>query len=79
MKTFMANLKRAVTDQETVSMGGGDFSPAELQRIWAVIEAQEAALEEIATLLASHPEANTGNAKVHYCLCTARNALKANG
>jgi hypothetical protein len=38
---------------------------------------QRDALKEISKMLASHPEASVGNSKVHYCLCLARNATRA--
>ena len=31
--TFLANAKRAVRDRETVSIGGGEFSPAEINTV----------------------------------------------
>jgi hypothetical protein len=31
--TFMANLKRAIRDNESVFIGGGEFSPDELQAL----------------------------------------------
>lgn len=31
-------------------------------------------LQEIEAMLENHPEAQEGNAKVHYCLCLARRA-----
>jgi len=31
--TFLANAKRAVRDRETVSIGGGEFSPAEITTV----------------------------------------------
>lgn len=79
METFVANLKRAIRDHETVSIGGGQFSPAELKTVVAVLEtaqAHAAALQEIANILSDHPDANIGHKKVHYCLCQARNAIR---
>ena len=33
LETFLANLKHAYRNLETVSIGGGEFSPNELKRI----------------------------------------------
>lgn len=79
MDTFIANLKHAVRNKETVSIGGGEFSHTELKAVAAKLEAAQAAqaaLQEISKMLARHPEANTGNSVVHYCLCQARNAVR---
>lgn len=79
MDTILANLKYAIRNKETVTIGGGDFSAAELKVMVAALEAsqaQAAALQEIVTLLETHPEAKEGNSKVHYCVCKARAALK---
>ena len=38
MQTFMANLKHAIANRETVSIGGGDFTPDELKAVIAEIE-----------------------------------------
>lgn len=79
MDTFIANLKHAIRNQEIISIGGGKFSRSELKAIVAELEAAQknaAALQEISKMLATHPEANEGNSKVHYCLCQARNAIR---
>ena len=79
METFVANLKRAIRDHETVSIGGGEFSPSNMRTVVAVLEtaqAHAAALQEIAKMLSDLPEAKVGNSKVHYCLCQARNAIR---
>ena len=39
MQTFMANLKHAIANRETVSIGGGDFTPDELKAVLAQIDA----------------------------------------
>lgn len=38
LKTFLANLKKAIRDNENVTIGGGIFTPAELRQILEVIE-----------------------------------------
>lgn len=80
MDTFLANLKHAIRNKETVRIGGGDFSANELKDAVAALEAAQAraaALQEIVTLLETHPDAKEGNSKVHYCVCKARAALKS--
>jgi len=80
MDTFIANLKHAIRNKETVRIGGGDFSANELKDAVAALEAAQAraaALQEIVTLLETHPDAKEGNSKVHYCVCKARAALKS--
>lgn len=37
LATFLANLAHAIRNRETVSIGGGDFSPTELERINRII------------------------------------------
>jgi len=37
LDTFIANLQRAVRDNETVDLGGGAFSPAELRIVCACL------------------------------------------
>jgi len=79
MDTILANLKYAIRNKETITIGGGDFSANELKEVVAALEAAQAraaALQEIVTLLENHPEAKEGNSKVHYCVCKARSALK---
>jgi len=79
MDTILANLKHAIRNKETVTIGGGDFSAKDLKEVVTALEAsqaQAAALQEIVTLLDTHPEATEGNSKVHYCVCKARAALK---
>ena len=39
MQTLMANLKHAIANRETVSIGGGDFTPDELKAVLAQIDA----------------------------------------
>lgn len=38
MKTFISNLKRAIYDGETVSIGGGVFTPSELQDVLSELQ-----------------------------------------
>ena len=79
MDTFMANLKHAIQNRESVTIGGGVFSATELQPVAAALSSaqrRETALKEISEMLATLPEAEVGNSKVHYCLCQARNALR---
>lgn len=38
MNTFIANLKHAVRNRETVNIGGGEFQPAELAAVVSEIE-----------------------------------------
>lgn len=38
MNTFIANLKHAVRNRETVNIGGGEFEPAELAAVVSEIE-----------------------------------------
>jgi len=38
MRTFTANLNRAIRERETVSLGGGQFNPAELAEISARLD-----------------------------------------
>lgn len=79
METFIANIKRAIRNRETVAIGGGKFATSELKVVadaLAKAQAHATALQEISKMLATHPEANEGNSKVHYCLCQARNALR---
>lgn len=38
MKTFIANLKKAIRDNENVTIGGGVFTPDELREILEVLE-----------------------------------------
>lgn len=79
MDAFIANLKHAIRNRETVSIGGGEFSTDELKAVadaLAKADAQATALQDISKMLATHPEANEGNSKVHYCLAQARNAIR---
>lgn len=39
MKTLLANIKKAIRDHETVHIGGGEFSGAELEKIVQLYEA----------------------------------------
>lgn len=39
MDTFIANLKHAIRNRETVIIGGGEFTPEELKEILNSIEA----------------------------------------
>ena len=76
---MLANLKKAARDRETLHIGGGEFPPAEVK---AFVEQHKAgqraveALKEIHDMLKTHPEAKTGNSKVHYCMCRANTALR---
>jgi hypothetical protein len=38
LSTFLANLAHAVRNRETITVGGGDFSPAELAAILVEIQ-----------------------------------------
>jgi hypothetical protein len=38
LDTFLANLKKAIRDNETVTIGGGVFTPDELREILKAIE-----------------------------------------
>lgn len=38
MDTFIANLKRAIRNNETVTIGDGQFTPEELQEVLKKIE-----------------------------------------
>lgn len=38
LDTFLANLKKAIRDNETVTIGGGIFTPDELREILRAIE-----------------------------------------
>lgn len=38
MKTFLANLKHAVRNKETVTIGGGEFTPKELEPVVNALE-----------------------------------------
>ena len=38
VKTFIANAKRAIWNQETVTIGGGEFTPSELKEIVKALE-----------------------------------------
>jgi hypothetical protein len=42
MQTFLANLVHAIRNKETVSIGGGEFSPAELTVVLCDIQALQA-------------------------------------
>ena len=78
MKAFIANLKHAVRNRETVMIGGGEFSPEELKEVAAALETLQAkteALDEIAKMLESLPESKVGNSKVHHCMWKAKSAL----
>ena len=37
-KTFLANLRHAISNQETVQIGGGSFSPRELKAVLQGVE-----------------------------------------
>ena len=41
MKTFIANLKYAIRNNESVFMGGGEFNKQELQEVLSALEALE--------------------------------------
>lgn len=75
MEAFLANLKHAIRNRETVTIGGGAFSPDELKEVVAALESLQAkteALEEIAQMMEGHPDAQVGSSKVHYCMHKAR-------
>lgn len=38
MDTFIANLKHAIRNRETVTIGGGEFTPQELQEVVKKLE-----------------------------------------
>jgi len=38
MKTFISNLKRAIQNRESVTIGGGQFSPDELRAVLSALE-----------------------------------------
>jgi hypothetical protein len=38
LSTFIANLKHAVQNQETVTIGGGEFTPAEIDQVLKELE-----------------------------------------
>jgi len=38
MKAFISNLKRAIQNRESVTIGGGEFSPDELRTVLSALE-----------------------------------------
>lgn len=48
MQTVISNIKHAIRNNETVSIGGGEFSPEELRDSLASIETMRAALQHYA-------------------------------
>ena len=57
--TIIANLRHAARNHETVSIGGGDFGPAELLAVALTLESQAdllAALQKIDANAAESPE-----------------------
>ena len=56
MNTFIANLKHAVRNRETVNIGGGEFEPAELAAVVSEIEHLQAptAREDAAAVAGSN-------------------------
>lgn len=47
MKTLIANINHAIRNGETISIGGGDFGPAELHQITQLYEAAAKAEEAL--------------------------------
>lgn len=50
MNTFIANLKYAIRNRETVSVGGGEFSTEELKEVLATLEAATSPCDRSASL-----------------------------
>lgn len=48
MDTFIANLKHAIRNREPVTIGGGEFTPEELQGILNDIEELHQSSKEVA-------------------------------
>lgn len=51
MKTLLANMRHAVRNGETVTIGGGQFSPAELHQALADISEARDALKTAADII----------------------------
>lgn len=80
LKTFSANAAHAARNKQTVSIGGGKFSPAELKNVVAAldhVEVMRKKLAEIVDVLKSHPDRERGNSTVHYSYFAAISALAA--
>ena len=61
LDTFLANLRYAVRNKQTITVGGGDFSPGELKQV----------LQEIETAKAFHQAVVNECFKIEGCLNSA--------
>lgn len=80
--TFAANLAHAARNQQSIKVGGGKFSPAELGNAANALKAIEPAVEglaEIARMLLRHPEFQEESSTVNYCANKAHAILTALG
>lgn len=73
---MISNIKHAIRNRETVAIGGGEFSPAELQQFVERCEALAKALTDIKGALAGNRLVNVGNSTVHYAYHKAVGALE---
>jgi hypothetical protein len=55
MKTLIANIRYAIRNGESVTIGGGEFSPYELQKIVQLYEAANLAREALTWLHGGEP------------------------
>jgi len=81
---MIANIRHAARIHQTVSIGGGEFTPKEvcafvlqLDKLTEQLCACKQALEQIAAQLSSHPDMDNGNSKVHFCYYKAVSAFNA--
>lgn len=55
MQTIIANIKHSIRNNETVIIGGGEFSPNELRAIVILYNASNKALESLEFLWGGEP------------------------